>query len=241
MRTKRRFHRILGLVLALPLLWLCITGIVLNHGAELKLDQRHLTSSFFTSFYLETPSGKGLQCQVGSRQVSGWGEHLFLDAALLPFSGELVGAAALGPNLLIATPAHLYLLGPQGDIIDSLDEASLPGVPIEAIQTEPSRVLKTAQGLFQFDVELLNFSPSNSDQFAGVALVPLTKETRGELQRTLASETPISYSRVLLDLHKFSFFGGLGKWVLTISTLGLVALTCTGLALSRKKRTKPSP
>lgn len=240
MRARRRHHRILGIILALPLLWLCATGLLLNHGPELNLDQRHLQSRFFTSFYLEEPSAPGRRCEVGSRRISQWGEHLFLDAALLPFSGTLVGASALGPNLLIATTDHLYLLGPQGDIIDSLGEASLPGIPLQALQTSPLRIIKTAEGAFLFDDELLNFSPSDATDFPLNQLPVLTEESRRELWLTLASETPISYSRLLLDLHKFAFLGGFGKWVLTISTLGLVALTFTGLMLSRKKRTNSS-
>ncbi|MGJ8723771.1 MAG: PepSY domain-containing protein [Roseibacillus sp.] len=240
MRARRRYHRLLGLILALPLLWLCLTGVILNHSAELRLDQRYLSSPFLTSFYLEPPSEPGFRCEVGSRRISGWGGSLFLDAGLLPFSGKLVGASELGPDLLVATREHLYLLGPQGELIDSLDEASLPGIPIEAIQTEPSRTLKTAQGVFRFDEDLLEFSPQSSGVVIGARLVPLSKEDRNDLQRTLASETPISFSRVLLDLHKFAFLGGFGKWVLTLSTVGLIVVSLTGLALSRKKRTRTS-
>ena len=240
MRARRRYHRILGIVLAFPLLWLCLTGIVLNHSAELNLDRRYLKSSFLTSFYLEAPSAEGKTASVGSRTISQWGDHLFLDAALLPFSGELVGAVALGPNLLIATNEHLYLLGPQGDLIDSLDEASLPGLPIEALQAKPLRLLKTREGVFEFDEELLEFRPRDSADLATVALSALTQERRGDLQKTLAAETPVSYNRVLLDLHKFAFLGSFGKWVLTLSTVALLVLVFTGLALSRKKRTKLS-
>ncbi|MBK1835341.1 PepSY domain-containing protein [Roseibacillus ishigakijimensis] len=247
MRKRRRYHRWLGGALALPFFWLCLTGLVLNHTTELKLDQRFLRSPLLTGFYLDIPPlSSGRTLAVGSRHISQWGDTLFLDEAILPLDGTLVGAVPLGPHLLLATRENLYLLDANGQLIDSLGEASLPETPLLALQSHPRPLLQTATGLYQFDADLLDFPPANEK--SPLPPAPWQKFTAlpdsdlpHRLQASLAAQTPVSYYRVLLDLHNFSFLGGGGKFLLTLSTLALLALAASGLGLFRPRKNRPSP
>ncbi|MFC0017000.1 PepSY domain-containing protein [Roseibacillus persicicus] len=242
----RQYHRWLGLALALPLLWLCVTGVILNHSAELRLDQRTLSSPFLNRLYLDLPKrDEGKTLAVGKRQVTQWGDDLFLDEGLLPLSGELIGAISLGPNLLLGTRDHLYLLGPNGELIDSLGEASLPEHPLKALIANPEAVLVTEEGSYALDGDLLDFPAAETPGDAEPKFLSLADSEQDvlakELELTLIAQSPVSFYRVLLDLHKFAFLGGLGKWVLTLSTLGLIVLLATGLKLlKQRKRATPS-
>ncbi len=237
MRARRRYHRILGGALALPWLWLCLTGLILNHSAELRLDQKTLRSSWLTSFYLELPApGEGFSYQAGSRTVSQWGDHLFLDQQMLPYSGELVGSIPLGPSLLIATSEHLYLLDAQSQLLDSVGEAALPAFPLQGLSTEPIPTLFAEGEAYQVTADLLDFPVSNDPPSNFPQSIPLADSLSSELQATLIAQAEVSYYRVWLDLHKFSFLGSFGKWVLTFSTVGLIILAITGVMLFRKRK-----
>jgi len=88
----RKWHRWLGLVSALPLLWLAVSGVLLNHAQPLGLNDRMVTSPWVLRHYHQLPDGRPSGLQVGTRLIAEWGSELFLDDQPLALQDSDSGA-----------------------------------------------------------------------------------------------------------------------------------------------------
>ena len=98
----RRWHRLLGLVFAIPLVWLSISGLLLRHAEGLGLDDKQVRSSWLLERYGMIPDGDPRGVPLGSRQVVEWGENLFVGGLLVEESGVLVGAVPSGRDMVVS-------------------------------------------------------------------------------------------------------------------------------------------
>ena len=71
--AARRWHRWLGVVLALPLLWLTASGLVLRHADALGLHEKRVRSIRLLRHYGLIPEGRARSSSAGGRDVSEWG------------------------------------------------------------------------------------------------------------------------------------------------------------------------
>jgi len=234
----RRWHRWLGVVLALPLLWLTGSGLVLRHADALGLHEKRVRSIRLLRHYGLIPEGRARSGSVGGRDVSEWGGILFVDGVVVEDSGRLLGAVHHGGDLVVATPEALLVYGPSGSLVDRLGEASLPGTPLEGVGagSRGAVVVKVGGEAWEISDDLLSFARARGDvNWSMVTLAGAGEQ--GELERILGAQAGISVYRLWLDLHSGNLFGGPGKAIVDLSAVGIIVLTLIGAQLvSRKKR-----
>ncbi|MEC9054730.1 MAG: hypothetical protein VX633_05460, partial [Verrucomicrobiota bacterium] len=157
--APRRWHRLIGAIFALPLLWLVVSGLLLQHQDKLGLSEKKVSSAWLLKRYDQIPSGNPLVTSAGRFKVAGWGGVLFVDDRVLEESGSLVGAVARPRELVIATGSEVFVYDSQGDYLDRLGEESLPAVPITGIGLDDSRRvhLKTEAGQHVLGEDFLDF------------------------------------------------------------------------------------
>ena len=239
-RKKRNFvrnwHRCLGLVAALPLLWLAVSGLLLNHAAKLGLNDRMVTTGWILRHYNQVPGGDPTGVMVGDRVVAEWDGLLFLDSKPLPLQGKLAGAVALKGQLVVATDEEIGIFDGSDQLVLQLDELSLPGVPIGGIAAQEDRLLVFTQARWYRLSEDFFTSGEFDESVVSTPPALLDSEIREELADAIRTRRAMPLSRVILDAHSGSLFGWPG-WLLTdLSAASVIVLTILGLRLYPRRR-----
>lgn len=232
----RKWHRWLGLLAALPVLWIALSGLMLNHAERLGFNDRMVTSAWVLRHYNQIPEGKPYAFLVGDRIITGWSGELFLDQKLLPLQGELVGAVAFKGQLIIATPEKIAVFDGSDDLLLELDDLSLPGTPVQAVEVVDEQFhLKSANQTFVLSDDFFSAEKA-SIEIASVSPKELLPADEKVLTKAIHSRRGMPLSRVILDAHSGNIFGWPG-WVITdLAAVGLIILTLLGLRLYPKRK-----
>ena len=84
-RKPKRFtaflwHRRIGLVAIVLVIILAITGIMLNHTEELKLDENYVESSLLLGWYGLEPEGEAISYDVGEDVITVLDHQVFFNS-----------------------------------------------------------------------------------------------------------------------------------------------------------------
>ncbi|GIX31918.1 MAG: hypothetical protein KatS3mg124_2390 [Porticoccaceae bacterium] len=224
----RRWHRRLGLPLALWLAWLAASGVALNHGAALGLDRRPLPSWLAESLYgvaVEPPQGVALdELWLGVA-----GETLFAGERPVDRCSRLVGAARSGELVYAACPEAVYALTRNGELVEAMT-AGLPGVVASFGRCGELPCLVSGDTTFALDPVRLVWVPHP----ASPQVAPAAPPPPDLLPRLAARAVPAEFTweRLVRDLHSGALFG-LGPWLADLFAVGLVLLSALGFALWR--------
>lgn len=232
MRSWLRWHRRIGISAALFVIFLSVSGLLLNHGAQLGWDRKPVTSRLLLGLYgLEAPTLASIQTggdwitQVG-------GEYLFFNGEeRATCRGEMAGVARLADYLVALCEQTLVLLTPTGEFVEQLDASLGLPVPVLGGRVEGgSLLLHSGQGYFLADLDRLRW-PRVTDP--GVVIEPAELV---EPPAALAADfeafylgKEISVERLLFDLHSGRLFGNFGVILVDIMALLFVILAITGI------------
>ncbi|MDO8329228.1 MAG: PepSY domain-containing protein [Fluviicoccus sp.] len=222
-----RWHRRIGVVLGLYLLWMAGSGILLNHAGGLGLDKQFLEGRFWLNRYgVSAP----LELRVG--------EHDFLLSAHGLMSGnDFLGECALflgvmptADSQVLACDNRILLLTTQGELIEQIDAGrGLPG-PFNAMAGLEQRVF-LRQSATSAVLEL--------DTLAGsLKPVPDIIVPDALWSQPVAAPAGLTGERLLQDLHSGRLFGRYGPWVVDALGLSVIMLAISGWALARKRHPK---
>lgn len=231
------WHRYIGLVIALFLLMMAISGWMLNHTHSLQLSQRTINLPGLLHWYGIKPPTLRSSFQTQGQWVSQWGNLLFWNSQLLEKEhSRLVGAIHHQDMLIIATEQNLWLLNREGELLDRLNgETSLPGVTNRlGTSTDGYPVLQSGKRLYRSDPLLLtwqDFPPGHVTWSEPSQLPPSLDKS---IRPALPAMGP-NLERLMLDLHSGRLFGRWG--VLLYDTMALLTLfsALSGLVLWGKR------
>jgi len=236
-RVARHWHRWIGLIAALPLLWLSATGLLLNHIVDLGLNDKEVKAEWILERYHQLPEGKPLAFKAGDRIVVSWDEAIYLDGKYLEgFEGELVGAVGVTNKLVIATTELVGIFDGSDSMELELDELSLPVVPLEGISESGQVLLVKSDGdWWAFSEDFLSFEKSD-EAGESEGKYSLNKEELEALKSSLASSRAMPLDRIIGDAHSGKLFGWPG-WLMTdLAAIGTIILTILGLRLFPKRK-----
>ena len=232
----RRWHRWLGYLLLIPLLYVSITGLLLNHTDDLDLDSRHATSPWILDRYGMNLSGEPVSFESGNFIASSWSDSLFLNGRSLEATGDLVGILTSESTIGLVCPDVVHLFSAEGELVESLDELLLPDSPIVAAAA--LRTIRTEDGrLWQFTDDFLEINEITKEGASPSwqSRVPTPEKLQTRMQESYRGPG-MTWSRVLLDLHSGRFFGSLGKWIIDACAILFMILAITGLRLAFRNR-----
>lgn len=227
-RKLRSFHRYFALLAAVLAAVLSVTGILLNHTSELKLDEIPIRNSAILDWYgVEPASISGFQTEIG--WVLGDGHHVYLNQKTVASCPVLVGAIWLETYLIIACRESLLLATNDGSLVEAMDSSSGLPAPVTGLgSTNDQLILKTPGQTFLLDPEQLRIEPLNipSTSFSTPGKVP--KELEIELQEK-ASPKEMHLERLLLDIHSGRIFGIFGVVLVDLGAILLLLMAFSGL------------
>jgi hypothetical protein len=238
LRSLYVWHRYLGLAAALFVVWLALSGLLLNHTDDLKLDARYISSDALLDWYgIHAPTDITL-FRTKTLTLAGMGGHLYINQRLQPgIGGTLVGAVDFGDMVVVALSDHLLLLTPGGELIEQLDDASGLPAGIGAIGVNADRTLDihTAHGDYRTDADLLQWTPAavHDGHWARPA-VPDSAE-RTALDQAWRGNG-LTVERVLLDLHSGRILGEYGPFLMDGAAILFLLLAISGIWLWGRRR-----
>ena len=237
-RWHRQWHRYLGAVFALPLLWLVISGLLLQHGEKLGLSEKKVSSAWLLKQYDQIPEGMPTVTRAGRFRVAGWDGEVFVDNRLLEESGTLVGAVALPAELVVAVENEIFVYDAQGLYLDRLGEESLPAVPLEKIGIDSAnRVhIRTDAGQHMLGEGFFEFELASPESEVVWSSLSEGVEERDSLQQVLVEGSEFTWSRVITDLHSGSLLGKVGRFFVDLTGVAVLVLTVLGIRLLVRRK-----
>lgn len=227
-RIIRRWHARIGAAAALFLLFIVLTGLALNHGEELKLDVREVTTPWLMRWYGIHPLLPTHGYVLGDTHFAWSGEKWALgDRILTASGGRPVGAVEAEGIVYIATPVTLYVYQSDGQLVDKLEGQSLPDSPIIALGKVGNRIaLRTSSAVFA-TADGLSWKKGDSAGVMWSAPQNLPENANRKLADLLAPGLPVQ--RILLDVHSGRIFGRYGPLLVDLLGLALLTLGMSGL------------
>jgi len=226
----RTWHRTIGALVALFLLMLAVTGILLNHTLDLKLEERHLDWPWLLEHYGVAEVEADRVYLLEDNVVSQFAEQVFVDAKPVAKSLKpIIGGIYLDEITVVASDDALILLNSDGELIEEM--GGTMGVPshiqnIGIFHGLP--VLQTRNGMWRGDalleqweqISLQGVSWSEPTSMPGVVSDDLARYFYGQ---------GVSIERFVLDLHNGHILGTIGVFLLDIIAILLIVLSFSGL------------
>ncbi len=227
----KSWHRTIGLVAAVFLLVLTLTGLVLMQTDRIDLDSRYVDNDHLLNWYGIRPAPPPLSFKVREHWLAQIGERLYFSNQLVTqLDGQLLGAVPLADEILVATTNNLFIVTAAGELAEKLgplDEAP------QQIGIDPAGdiIVRTAGGARRYDPwggELAAVAPAPGVRWSLETALP--DELAAALARTFRG-SGLSLERVLLDLHTGRLFGATGVLIVNTASVLLLVLVISGFVL----------
>jgi len=235
--TLRRLHRSIGAAAALFVIFMVLSGIVINHANDLGLDRKHVSQPLMLDWYGLGAPDELLSFEVGGNRLSFAGSQLYLDENPVAAVSGGVGAVASGKLLIAAGSDELLLLDQGGNLVERQPWASVDNAPIGSIGLDADNgvLVKSGGRTWSADAQLLSWQLSEKANAKWAEPTPANADLQQAIARSYRGQGP-SLERVLLDLHSGRFFGAYGVIVYDLLALGLGFLALSGLVLWWRSR-----
>ena len=225
-------HRYIGVGCALFVVMLAVTGLMLNHTEEIKMDERYVQSPTIHNWYgIEAPE-IGDSYRLDDHWLSEFGSKLYFNhVAVTNSESPLLGAIEFGEFYIAAYSNELILLTPEGKLVERINRGyglpeSITHLGVDTEQLLP--MIRTTAGDFVGDSELFEW------QLSEVGQVVWSKSEN--LPATLEQEILCSYrgdgltlERMVLDLHSGRIAGDLGVFVMAVVAFLFLLLAAMGV------------
>lgn len=238
-----KWHRRLGLVVAVLVVMLVVTGILINHSQSMGWHHKPVFSHWLARLYQIPPSVASQGYPVSDHWIAQLDNTIFLDdVPLVSCSDPLLGALQLSDLMAVVCGDSLWLFESSGELVEQVR-----GVPANGLQlgTDAGLVLvKTAAGIAAYDDDQGGWQ----EQALTESILWLTPRLLpSSLANKLTQQAPIpglNRERVLLDIHSGRILGDLGVWIVDGAAVVMLILACSGFLTwygRYRKRSKRNP
>jgi hypothetical protein len=215
-----RWHRRIGLVLSIFLLWMLASGVLLNHSDDLLLSKRFMNNTTLLKWYGVVPPP---QYKLFNNSLSVTTEGLWLGQQNLGSCAKFLGVATLEQMNVVVCAERIVLLSNQSEVIDQIDELRGLKQHFDAMSQHNQTIfLKDEYLIYQLNTDDLSFSVVNPSQSLSWFAPSLPSKQ-------------ISLERVLLDAHSGRLLGGWGKYLVDAFAAILFILLISGWWLAKKR------
>jgi len=230
--SLHRWHRYLGLFAGLFTLWITLSGIVLNHSAELAFDQQYASSNWaLTDDSIEASSI--IAYKSANQWISQLNDRIYMDTQEITVNNSpLIGAANFQQMQVVATTDSLWLFNNSGQLIEQIDwSLMLPANPTRLGITQGKRLaMQVSNDWYSTDETMLSWQPISQQQ---VRIVQPTQPPQIITQQLLDAYNGKSttYEQLLLNLHTGRIFGEYGAYLTDLIALILATLAISGFTI----------
>lgn len=234
-KSIRPWHRRLGLLGALFLMLLTLSGVAINHADGWGLAHAKVRIGWLLDYY-------GIQAPAHSRQFDDLGvtdNLLWQQQRLLLEARRPLLAAGHVNSMIVAIDAEqLYLLSSNGELLETQDKSTGLPTPLSGLAIEGSSQvwLEGEKGQYLADEDFIEWRQATSF----VPLNWLEGSAASESLLLQARSANLTWERLLLDLHSGRLFGSWAIWLWDLLAACFVFLSLSGLYIwwSQRPRRK---
>lgn len=255
----RIWHRRIGIISALMLLWLAFSGTVINHGDTLQLNKTKVNITWLNKIYgmdqtIVIPpaffiSESYIFCFQGNlyvnlEVVAACDSDLTAATVLNPEpkntnSINPEGTPATAPQIILLNDIELIVLDETYTVVDRIN-VSLFENQFEGLSVVEEKLILLEKG--SLNLWQLNLQDLKLEAFQRLSETETANNLSQLKPRALPAEivaklsfSGIDLERVLLDAHSGRLFGSLGVLVVDFFALAFVVLGISGLWIFFRK------
>lgn len=242
-RNLLRLHHRAGVVVVVFVLFLVVTGILINHANTLGWDKQRLANAFWLKLYGVEVSAVDTGYPVSGHWLAFAGSRLYFDARPLadcqaPLSGAVMVpvSAGLGQAGVALCSDATILFTLAGELIEKMP---MVGAPVSGLALKDDVIYaRQNPGIVQFDPVSGGWSPAAIDtsslSWSQSASLPAPMATQLRYANT---PEDLTWERLLLDLHSGRLFGFIGVLLVDLAGVLMLMLALTGLwsVMTRKR------
>ena len=236
-----KWHRIAGVISAIFVLLLALTGMMLNHTSALGLDQRYVQSRILQGWYGMTAPDVQQSYPVGDAWVTQLEDRLYYNESELGgHYAPLQGAIGVGDDVALALADGILLLDRQGNTIEKI--RAQPGLPpVGAIGEWNGKVVIRREGeQYIADQALLTWTRVSWQKVrwatAATPPVALRLAIRQHYQNKM-----LNTERVVRDIHNGRILGPWGALLMDLMALAFIGIALTGTWMWWQRRNGAPP
>ena len=232
-----RWHRRFGIISALFVIMLVITGLMLNHTDRLSLDSRYMQNDFLLDLYNIHPAEEPLGFRVNNYWISKVGERIyFANKEIADDIENLTGAVSVGDEIIVAFDNELLILSNAGEMIERLggSEGVPSGMRGIGITDSDELVIKGSHGDYLVDLHNLDWHEEKYIHANWSVAEILPGELQADLMQLYRGKG-LPVERVVLDMHSGRLFGAWGIYIVDVAALLFFLLAVTGIWMWCKK------
>ncbi len=242
MHKYRQFHfwhRTVGVICALMIIILVISGIMLNHTDSLDLDETYIQTPWLLDYYDIGPKQEPFGFKVNQHWFSQVGEHIYFnDIEIVESVKQLVGAVEHDDMLVVGYDGQLTLLTKGGEVIERL--GGVDGVPAGMRKMgvqDNYLIIEGAHGDYQVNLTELKWHEEDELHATWAESSRLPEQ----LKKTLLLRyqgTGLKLERVVLDFHSGRILGNWGIYLLDVLGVMMLLLALSGVWMWWKVRNR---
>ncbi len=228
-----KLHRYIGLLSAIVLIMLAVTGIALNHTDDLQLDRQMIQSSSIIDWYGIKPPENPISFPTQNHWLTQLKQKIYFDQVFVIEKQEsLLGAIETNQFIVAAFDHSLLLLSHTGELIEQMPFDSIESI---GLNQQQAVIIKTTKTYSISDDGLLSWQAYKPEQVIWSSTKIPPKNILKVVQHNfLGSILPME--RVLLDIHSGRFFGRAGVIIVDISGIFLIILAFSGCTIWLKHK-----
>lgn len=234
-RRKKPFafflwHRRLGLVALALVFILSITGIMLNHTEDFKLDKIAIESDFIFNWYGINPQGSPIAYNANNIIISQWNHQLFFNGNPVYSHKETIqGAIMIDEIIAIALHSFVLLLDNTGEIIELIPTEIPFSISNIAIYNNKIALLDTQNNSFISDANFTRWSSQKLSTTHWAMPTALDQTQINHLKQAFRGQS-LNLERVILDLHSGRLFHPQwGIYIMDASAIIMILLGISGI------------
>ena len=227
----RQWHRRIGITTACFVIVLAFTGLLLNHTDTLNLKEKFIQNHFLLDWY----NVKADIPMTGFTDAGHWSIQLgdriyFNQVEIVDHVRSLVGMIKLSNDLIIAFDGQLWIIAPQGTIIEKL--TSTEGVPagMQAIGLNKLQqlIVKGAHGDYLADIETLTWREIKTFNSTWSTPQAIPKTLSDNLMQQYQGKW-LSVERIIIDIHSGRIFSSVGILLVDAMAILFLLLAFSGI------------
>jgi hypothetical protein len=241
--TAFLWHRRIGLLALALVIVLAITGIMLNHTEDFKLDETYVNNHLLLSWYGIEPDDAPVSYQIDNKDkqhiISAWQHQLFFDDLAITHLEQTVhGAIGAEQFIVIALDNAIILLSYEGELIERIS-TSLSFSNIQRLGMKYKRpVIETSEPLYYMaDEHILDWDVISNEGVDWTEPYTLSDQEKEKLLVAYRGNG-LKLERVILDLHSGRIFGHYGIYLMDAAAIALLWLSLSGLWVWSSRRRK---
>lgn len=240
--SARKLHRSLAWVMAFGLVYLTLSGVLLNHSKALDLPNIDIKNPLLLKWYGQSAPVISQSFSVNQHWITRINQNLYWDDKTLPLQGEIYQILPHESFLFIKQARQVAFLSSVGELIDLIplpeDTQKQSGSRLFVNQQQINLVIN--QQVWSLNAEYSEFV-LNPDYQVPVFKMAIGEQANNPLPEALKTKllalvpSGLTLEKIVLELHNGYFLGPIGPWLLDLFALLILITIISGIRLLSKK------